>query len=130
MADIAFKFCVVEGYFNFSRQCSLPSKSQRLVFDFATTHSGAIHTASKTAFPFAISKEDAITRLGPFTSFQAAGKGLLGSLGARYLPGFGFKSFEPVQSQAAYLPVWMIDAEVEAKVWLPQKSGADPSPVR
>ena len=54
---------------------------------------------------------------------------MVGSLGARYLPGFGFKPLQPVSSQAAYLPVWFVDAEVEAKVWVPHRQGAEPSQV-
>ncbi len=81
------------------------------------------------AYPFAVSLDEAIVRLGPYVSYAAVGEGMVGSLGARYLPSFGFKSIQPVQAQATYLPVWFVDAEVEAKVWLPQKQGAEPSRV-
>ena len=46
------------------------------------------------------------------------GTGMLGSLAARYLPGFGFKPFQPQQAKAVYIPAWIIDAEVEAKFWV------------
>jgi len=40
-------------------------------------------------------------------------KQFLGSLGARFLPGFGFKPFLPVKLTPVYFPGWIIDAEAE-----------------
>jgi hypothetical protein len=69
----------------------------------------------RLAFPFVISQEDAIVQLGPYASRASVSGGLLGSLGARFLPGFGFKPLQPTRIQPVYLPAWFVDAEVEAK---------------
>lgn len=39
-----------------------------------------------------------------------------GSLGARFLPGFGFEPFRPTEIKPIYFPAWLIDAEVEADI--------------
>ncbi|KAF8656829.1 hypothetical protein AX16_002377 [Volvariella volvacea WC 439] len=70
------------------------------------------------AFPFAISPQDAIVQLGPFASVTCMFNGLLGSLGARFLPGFGFEPLKPVRITPVYFPAWIIDAEVQASVHL------------
>lgn len=40
----------------------------------------------------------------------------IGSLGARILPGFGFKPFQPLRITPVYFPAWIVDAEVQAEV--------------
>ena len=42
----------------------------------------------------------------------------LSGFGARFLPFLGFKGLQPKATAAVYLPGWIIDAEVWAKVWL------------
>lgn len=51
------------------------------------------------------------------------GRHLFRSIGAYFLPGL-FEPLRPKRIQAMYLPVWVLDAEVEAKVSL-QKADKD-----
>ncbi|KAF8896369.1 hypothetical protein BD779DRAFT_1495535 [Infundibulicybe gibba] len=55
-------------------------------------------------FPFALSAEEAIIQMAPIASVVYMFKNIVGSLGARYLPGF------------VYFPAWVVDAEVQASV--------------
>ncbi|KAI0925761.1 hypothetical protein AcW1_008106 [Taiwanofungus camphoratus] len=75
------------------------------------------------AFPFALSAEEAIARLSPVASIRLMGRHLFRSIGAYFLPGL-FEPLRPKRIQAMYLPVWVLDAEVEAKVSL-QKADKD-----
>ncbi|KAF5381989.1 hypothetical protein D9615_004327 [Tricholomella constricta] len=68
------------------------------------------------AFPFQLSPEDAIVQMAPHASMVCLGKELLGSIGARFLPGFGFEPLRPVRITPVYFPGWIIDAEVSAEV--------------
>ncbi|KAG6908329.1 hypothetical protein DXG01_005240 [Tephrocybe rancida] len=68
------------------------------------------------AFPFEISPEDAITEMAPYASSICLFKELIGSLGARFIPGFGFKPLRPVRITPVYFPGWIIDAEVSVDV--------------
>ncbi|EGN99173.1 hypothetical protein SERLA73DRAFT_53875, partial [Serpula lacrymans var. lacrymans S7.3] len=71
------------------------------------------------AFPFAFSKDEAIAHLGPFASSSTWNfPSVLPSLGAKYLPGFGFIPMQPAQIQPIYLPAWFVDAELQANAWL------------
>ncbi|KAH7927934.1 hypothetical protein BV22DRAFT_1193229 [Leucogyrophana mollusca] len=75
------------------------------------------------AFPFAFSKDDAITHVAPAASSLTVFKGFISSVCAKYFPASGFKPIQPDRIQAIYYPAWIVDAEVEAKVWLsPQDS--------
>ncbi|PFH52962.1 hypothetical protein AMATHDRAFT_45869 [Amanita thiersii Skay4041] len=68
------------------------------------------------AFPFQLSPEDAILHIAPFASPFFMFNKFLGSLGARYLPGFGFEPLRPTRITPVYFPAWIIDAEVQASV--------------
>ena len=50
------------------------------------------------------------------------GKGLVGSLMAKYLPDFRSRPLQPNDLKAVYIPVWFIDGEVTGKM---TKSGAE-----
>ena len=50
------------------------------------------------------------------------GKGLIGSLMAKYLPDFRSEPLQPNDLKAVYIPVWFIDGEVTGKM---TKSGAE-----
>lgn len=71
-------------------------------------------TDGTSAYPFCISPEDAIVQLAPYASFICLFEQFFGSLGARFLPGVGFKPLLPVQITPVYFPGWLIDAEVSA----------------
>lgn len=74
------------------------------------------------AFPFVISPEDALRRMGPYFTFhkdQYTGKwsDSLKALGAQALPFFfDWTPPQPERMQAVYLPVWFMDAEVQARI--------------
>ena len=73
-------------------------------------------STSAAAFPFALSKNDAIIQLGPFASVFCIFKDLLNSLRASF---FGSGTpIQPTQIEAVYLPSWFVDAEVEANAWI------------
>jgi len=55
------------------------------------------------------------------------GKGLVGSLMAKYLPDFRSEPLKPNDLKAVYIPVWFIDGEVTGKM---TKSGAEVRAVR
>lgn len=68
------------------------------------------------AYPFQLSPEDAIVQLAPYASLLCLFKDFLGSLGARYLPGFGFEPIRPIRMTPVYFPAWIVDAEVQVDV--------------
>ncbi|TFK72903.1 hypothetical protein BDN72DRAFT_791692 [Pluteus cervinus] len=68
------------------------------------------------ALPFALSANDAIVQMGPYASMVSMFTEIIGSLGARYLPGLGFEPFKPTRITPVYFPAWIIDAEVQANV--------------
>ncbi|KAG6813910.1 hypothetical protein H0H92_005759 [Tricholoma furcatifolium] len=68
------------------------------------------------AYPFQLSPEDAVVQMAPWGSSVSLFKQFIGSLGARYLPGFGFEPFRPVQMTPVYFPAWLIDAELSLDV--------------
>ena len=47
------------------------------------------------------------------------GKGLIGSLLAKYLPDFRSEPLQPDDFRAVYIPVWFIDGEVTGKMIKP-----------
>ncbi|PCH42167.1 hypothetical protein WOLCODRAFT_143901 [Wolfiporia cocos MD-104 SS10] len=67
------------------------------------------------AFPFALSKDEAINRLAVVMSIRCWGRDFLGSVCARYFPSLGAKPIQPTRIQAVYLPVWIVDALLTAK---------------
>ncbi|RDB26000.1 hypothetical protein Hypma_006535 [Hypsizygus marmoreus] len=67
------------------------------------------------AFPFGLSAEDAVLQMAPFASMACLFKQFVGSIGARYLPGFGFKPITPSQIIPVYFPAWTIDAEMQVE---------------
>ncbi|KAL6302372.1 hypothetical protein BKA93DRAFT_736922, partial [Sparassis latifolia] len=68
--------------------------------------------------PFQLSAAEVITRWSVGMSIASGGTNLLASIAARYLPWLGFTPHQPVHIQAVYLPVWMVDAHVDADVWI------------
>ena len=50
------------------------------------------------------------------------GKGLVGSLLAKYLPGFSSEPLQPDDFKAVYIPVWFIDGEIVGNM---TKSGTE-----
>src|SRR5438477_1104776 len=71
-----------------SPNLSMPDLSQNLIIidDF------------QTAFPFALSRKEAIVHLGPYASKACMFKGIMGSLFARFFgPGWGFTPIQPVR---------------------------------
>lgn len=46
---------------------------------------------------------------------------MIGALGAKYFPGFGFKTIQPKRIQPVYIPVWFVDAQLTANVRLAGK---------
>jgi hypothetical protein len=54
--------------------------------------------------------------MGPHASLLTVFKGIFGSLGARFLPGFGFQPLQPTRIQPVYFPAWIIDAELEVEI--------------
>lgn len=68
-----------------------------------------------TAFPFAVSAEDAVRRLShkatdlTYTGFSA----YVSSLLARFIPSLGVAPQKPLRFQAVYLPAWLVDARFD-----------------
>ncbi|KAG6817346.1 hypothetical protein H0H87_009945 [Tephrocybe sp. NHM501043] len=54
--------------------------------------------------------------MAPYASATCLFKQIIGSLGARYLPGFGFEPFRPVKITPVYFPGWIVDGEVSLDV--------------
>lgn len=54
--------------------------------------------------------------MAPFASFLLLFRQLLGSVGARLLPGFGFEPVRPKWIAPVYFPAWVIDAELETSI--------------
>jgi hypothetical protein len=54
--------------------------------------------------------------MAPYVSFLTLFNGIFNSLGARFLPGFGFKQLQPTNIQPVYFPAWIIDAELELEI--------------
>jgi hypothetical protein len=50
------------------------------------------------------------------------GKGLVGSLLAKYLPEFRSEPLQPDDLKAVYIPVWFLDGEITGKM---TKSGTE-----
>ena len=73
-------------------------------------------STSAAAFPFALSKDDAIIQLGPFAPISCIYKDLLNFLRACFF-GSGTPT-QPAKIEAVYLPSWFVDAEVEANAWV------------
>lgn len=69
-----------------------------------------------------MSPSEAIVQMGPHASAFSMFEGIIGSLGARYFPEFGFTPFTPTHITPVYFPAWIIDAEVEATVSLTDES--------
>ncbi|KAI0077905.1 hypothetical protein K474DRAFT_1661142 [Panus rudis PR-1116 ss-1] len=84
----------------------------------STSAESSTYPSKVRAYPFAITLEDAKTRIGPTMSMYFVGKDILHSLAAKYLPFLGAQPIQPSRAEAAYLPVWLIDAEVTAKTWI------------
>ena len=68
------------------------------------------------ALPFAFSGNDAIRHVAPWVSAGTMGQGLVKSLLAKYLPGFGSEPMQPEDLRAVYVPVWFVDGEVTGTV--------------
>ncbi|GLB40458.1 hypothetical protein LshimejAT787_0803290 [Lyophyllum shimeji] len=68
------------------------------------------------AYPFKLSPEEAIVQLAPHASVLCVFKDLIGSLGARFLPGFGFEPLRPLRISPVYFPGWIIDTQLSAEV--------------
>ncbi|KAF8071981.1 hypothetical protein FPV67DRAFT_1483379 [Lyophyllum atratum] len=68
------------------------------------------------AFPFQLSPEDAIIQMAPYASMLCVFRDFIGSLGARFLPGFGFEPFRPVRITPVYFPGWIIDGQLSAEI--------------
>ena len=68
------------------------------------------------ALPFALSKDAAVRHVAPWASLASMGKGLVGSLLAKYLPEFRSEPLQPNDFKAVYIPVWFIDGEVAGKL--------------
>lgn len=90
-------------------------KSQRLSCPHRAWHTKAL-TPALTAFPFALSPEEAMRRVSfvaaatSFRSVRTLFRSFLASMG------LGGEVLRPKVVKAAYLPVWFIDGHVGAKV--------------
>ncbi|KAI0331888.1 hypothetical protein GY45DRAFT_1401537 [Cubamyces sp. BRFM 1775] len=68
------------------------------------------------AFPFGVSKEKAIADLSLNVSIFT-GSELIGTLLRSILPSLNTQALRPTRVVPAYIPTWIIDAELEATVW-------------
>ena len=73
-------------------------------------------TAIYTAYRFALSKKEAIKHAGLVPDICLR-EGRLSGVGAQPLPFLAFRWKQPTKATALYFPGWIIDAEIEAKVW-------------
>lgn len=94
-----------------------------MIVPYILVHEDLMQAAS--AFPFALSEEEAIVRMSLPMSFKCWLRNIWGSFGATFLPGMGFKPLQPDRIQAVYIPIWFVDAEVEAHAWLSQTSSQE-----
>ena len=54
--------------------------------------------------------------MSPYAVMAGTLTGLLSSLAARFLPGFGFQPIKPTRITPVYFPAWFIDAEAQVEV--------------
>lgn len=114
--SIMLRFCARRTS-SLARICS---SQRRNVSDVPQTYPSKVR-----AFPFALSEEEAIVRMSLPMSFKCWLRNIWGSFGATFLPGMGFKPLQPDRIQAVYIPIWFVDAEVEAHAWLSQTSSQE-----
>ncbi|RPD60091.1 hypothetical protein L226DRAFT_535029 [Lentinus tigrinus ALCF2SS1-7] len=69
------------------------------------------------AFPFVVSKERAIQELSVNTAVSTAYK-TVGTYLRRYFPSMNIDALRPTRVEPVYLPTWLIDARVQATLWL------------
>ncbi|KAL7279217.1 hypothetical protein ACG7TL_007057 [Trametes sanguinea] len=75
-------------------------------------------------FPFAISREKAISQLNLRTAGLTAHK-ISSTLLSYLLPSLNVDALRPFRVVPVYLPTWVIDAEVEATAWLKKAESDD-----
>jgi hypothetical protein len=68
-----------------------------------------------TAWPFCLSAQDAVVKMGPYASVLCLFRNIVGSLGARILPNL-FTPIQPAQIVPIYFPAWFIDTELGADI--------------
>ncbi|KII89960.1 hypothetical protein PLICRDRAFT_685581 [Plicaturopsis crispa FD-325 SS-3] len=104
------------------RQVSRKTRVRTPLYRRHSTNEPPTYHPKVRAFPFVISPEDALRRMGPYFTFhkdQYTGKwsDSLKALGAQALPFFfDWTPPQPERMQAVYLPVWFMDAEVQARI--------------
>ncbi|KAI0719292.1 hypothetical protein C8T65DRAFT_636208 [Cerioporus squamosus] len=78
-----------------------------------------LYSSKVRAFPFVVSKEQAIEDLSVNTAIYT-GEKLLGTYLRRLLPSLpvNIDVLRPTRLQPAYIPAWYIDAQVQATLWL------------
>ncbi|RDX57285.1 hypothetical protein OH76DRAFT_1467772 [Lentinus brumalis] len=94
------------------------SYSYKLGGHVARTCCGRRFYSSKVrAFPFVLSKEQAIQQLSVQTAIYTGYK-LFGTYLRQFFPNLNVEALRPTRLQPAYVPAWYIDAQVQATLWL------------
>ncbi|KAI0750137.1 hypothetical protein C8Q80DRAFT_674545 [Daedaleopsis nitida] len=75
-------------------------------------------------FPFVISREEAKDELSLMTSILTVTQPIE-ALVHRLFPGFNVDRLQPTRVQAAYLPTWLIDGQVQASAWLKKQKDTE-----
>ncbi|KAI0635954.1 hypothetical protein C8Q77DRAFT_1216470 [Trametes polyzona] len=76
------------------------------------------------AFPFAVSKEQAIPWLSCNTALYT-GSNAFETWIKYWLPFLDLQALQPTRVQAAYLPTWIVDAELRGTVWTKKQDDDD-----
>ncbi|KAI9061292.1 hypothetical protein FKP32DRAFT_1631332 [Trametes sanguinea] len=88
------------------------------------TSSSRYYSDKVRAFPFVVSREQAISELSLRTAGYTAQKSLSTLL--RYLfPSLNVDALRPVRAVPVYLPTWVVDAEFEATAWVKKAESDD-----
>ena len=89
------------------------------------------HTWS-SAYKFAVSAAEATSYVAPMASIGSmfSVQNIFSAMAARYLPWSGIQPRRPHKIGAFYVPIWAVDAAVEAKVWLTRRGEEESKQVR
>lgn len=86
----------------------------------------------RLAYKFAVSGAEATGYVAPIVSLLSMFRvqNIFSALASRYLPWTGIQPKYPHKIGAFYVPVWAVDAAVEAKVWLTRRGEEESKQVR
>ena len=70
-----------------------------------------------SVFPFVVPKEQAVQGMSETVSLSTGYK-MVGTFLRRWFPSMNVDALRPARIQPVYLPTWLVDARVQATLWL------------